>query len=138
MPRGLSEEMVMVMGLLFLFVIQMIVRLIGAARRRRQGLGPRARAPGPERPLPDEAQEPALVQAPPPAPPPAAAPMQPELGMQPLAKPTAPALPIAQPDLHSTRRPPGRLQRLTPWQQAVVWAEIIGPPRGQDGEPPLS
>ena len=136
MPRGLSEEMVMVMvlGLLFLFVIQLVVRLIGAARRRRQDLGLRAGAPGPESSLPDEAPEPAPVQAPPPAPPPA----QPALGMPSLAQPTAP---LAPPDPHPPRRLPGRLQRLqllTPWQRAVVWAEILGPPRGLDGEPPLS
>jgi len=129
MPRGLSEEMVMVLvlGLLFLFVIQLVVRLIGAARRRRQDLGLRAGAPGPESSLPDEAPEPAPVPAPPPA-----------LDMPSLAQPTAP---LAPPDPHPTRRLPGRLQRLqllTPWQRAVVWAEILGPPRGLDGEPPLS
>jgi len=131
MPRGLNEELITLLGLLLLFIIPAIMRLIAAARRRRQGLGLGAGAPGPESPLPDEAPGEKL----PSGWPPALAPAQPALGIQPLAQQGPP---LAQPDQHSTKRLPGRLQGLSPWQQAVVWAEVLGPPRGLDGEPPLS
>ncbi|HJX41207.1 MAG TPA: hypothetical protein VJ345_07065 [Anaerolineales bacterium] len=124
MPKGLIEGLLTFLGILFFFVLPMIARARGAARRGGQLGGLRPPAPGlpraPEEEEPEEEPVTAAAAAPIPAPPPVQAPRV-------LSHPP---VPLAA---------PGRLQRLRrlpPWQRAVVWAEILGPPRGLQEGPP--
>ena len=126
MPKGLIEGLLTFLGILFFFVLPMIARARGAAsaagswgayvprrpacpgRLRRRS---RRKSPSP-RPRPPPFRSRPAVTLPP----------EPPTIVQPRA-PT-PAAPLAAPGGLA------RLRRLTPWQRAVVWAEILGPPRG--------
>jgi len=129
MPKGLIEGLLTFLGILFFFVLPMIARARGAARRNLQlgglPLRPpgRPRAPAPEVTEEEAEEEPATAAVPMPAPAIPAAPQPPPAvpGREWASRPPAAAL--AAPD------GPQRLRRLTPWQRAVVWAEILGPPR---------
>jgi hypothetical protein len=124
MPKGLIEGLLTFLGILFFFVLPMIARARGAAQRGRQLGGLRPSTPGlPTIPEEEEPEEPVTAAA--------AAP-------QPLVTP-APQPPLAASARAWASRPPAtpaapgrlqRLRRLPPWQRAVVWAEILGPPRG--------
>ena len=122
MPKGLIEGLLTFLGILFFIVLPMIARARGAARRGGQlgGLRPPARGlpRAPEEEEPEKEPVTAAAAAPIPSRPAVTLPPEPP----PLVQPRAPA-PAAPGGLQ-------RLRRLTPWQRAVVWAEILGPPRG--------
>jgi len=124
MPDTLAEGLFALLFLLFGIVLPLVLRARGAAQRSRQLGGLRPPPPGlpraPEEEEPEEEPVTAAAAAPIPAPPPVQAPRV-------LSHPP---VPLAA---------PGRLQRLRrlpPWQRAVVWAEILGPPRGLQEGPP--
>jgi hypothetical protein len=114
MPDTLAEGLFALLFLLIGIVLPLVLRIRGAAQRRRQLGGLQLRAPGlPSVSKEEEPEEEPVTAA-------AAAPEPPPLVRSREAAPR----PLST---------PGRLQRLrqlTPWQQAVVWAEILGPPRG--------
>jgi hypothetical protein len=132
MPEGLLEGLITFLGILFFFVIPLIVRARGGGQRSRQLGGLPPPAPGlpfmPEVEEPEEPEqpeeEPAAVAAAAPIPSRPAVILPPE--PPPLVQPRVPTpmAPLAAPGGLP------RLRRLTPWQRAVVWAEILGPPRG--------
>jgi hypothetical protein len=123
MPKGLIEGLLTFLGILFFFVLPMIARARGAAQRARQ-LAPRLPPRVLEEPEEEPEEEPvtAAAAAPIPSRPVVILPPEPP----PLVQPRAPASAAA------LAAPGGlqRLRRLPPLQQAVVWAEILGPPRG--------
>lgn len=135
MPEDLAEALITILGVLFIIIIPLILRIRNAGQRRRQPGAPHPGAAGlPEAQEEPEAEPTPLRQEP------ALPPTQPALGLQLPVQPGPSAPTLEQPGLRFTERLPGRLQRfwrLTPWQRAVVWAEILGPPRGLDGEPPV-
>jgi len=130
MPKGLIEGLLTFLGILFFFVLPMIARARNAAKRGGQLGGLRPPAPGlpraPEEEEPEEEPVTAAAAAPIPAPAkPAALQSPPAVTAREWAsRPPAALAPGATPG------GPQRLRRLTPWQRAVVWAEILGPPRG--------
>ena len=132
MPDNLAEGLFALLFLLFGIVLPLVLRARGAAQRARQ-LMPR---PPQVRQEPEEepARKPVIpaAAAPIPAPPrPAVAPpREAPLVVPPRAPAPAPRSPLAA--LGGLQR----LRQLTPWQQAVVWAEILGPPRGLQEGPP--
>jgi hypothetical protein len=144
MPEGLIEGLLTFLGILFFFVLPMIARARSAARRSGQ-LGGLRLEPGPPRAperVEEEAEEqpeeePATAAAP--APTPAASPPRVAPPMEPSRAVPARVLSAAASPASGPRvaRAPGaspdrlrRLRRLSPWQQAVALAEILGPPRG--------
>ncbi|OHD25046.1 MAG: hypothetical protein A2V99_03855 [Spirochaetes bacterium RBG_16_67_19] len=116
MPKGLIEGLLTFLGILFFFVLPMIARARSAARRGGQLGGLRPSAPGRPR-APEVAEE--AEEEPEEEPVTAAAPI-----------PATPQPPPAALAPGGVPGGPQRLRRLTPWQRAVVWAEILGPPRG--------
>jgi len=125
MPDTLAEGLFAILFLLFGIVLPLVLRARGAAQRARHagawGLVPRLPQVREE---PEEEPVTAAAAAPIPAPPRPAVTLPPEPPtIAPPRMPT-PAAPLAAPGGL------GRLRRLTPWQRAVVWAEILGPPRG--------
>jgi len=162
-PEGIVELLITALGILFFFIIPLGLRARNAAQRREQAGGPRPAlraerpaaaepetgeeelspgwprsmrpaprelSPVPVPPAPAEAAAPA-VPAPsaPSGPPPAAWAMMP--GLRPAAESFPPAATRGAPEAAAPRGP-----RLTALQRAVVWAEILGPPRGLEERPP--